>query len=373
MNLFGNQDPQNLFGDLLAQFGYSMLAGKGNLGQNIGNAGLSNMQYRQQQEQMAKERERQAMQDQMLKMRVEQFQGAQQQNRDRMSALKNMPNFSDPRSSMPSLAPTVENAQAMSNFKAPNPYQTALKRAEYLRSKGLEKDALGYEARAEKLKPQQKVVGSALLEVGDSGVKELYRDPMAGMNNLLVPGADGKPTVNQPLLAAKQQIASAGRPAVTTNVMPPQDTFKNSMSLKKDFDDQPEVKGFKEVQGAWDQISGALKNPSAANDLAAATKFMKMLDPGSVVRESELMLAMQATGKLDQFLNYANRIQTGQKLTPAQRKDFYSSGKMLYDAAKGRYDQATQQYQGIAKQYNLDSQFLPKNAQPGANDPLGIR
>ena len=74
MNLFGNQDPQNLFGDLLAQFGYSMLAGKGNLGQNIGNAGLSNMQYRQQQEQLAKERERQAMQDQMLKLQVGQFQ-----------------------------------------------------------------------------------------------------------------------------------------------------------------------------------------------------------------------------------------------------------------------------------------------------------
>lgn len=169
-------------------------------------------------------------------------------------------------------------------------------------------------------------------------------------------------------LAGQEQIRRAGKTDVTTNVMPPREIFKDSMTLKKDFDAQPEVKGFKEVQSAWDQIRTALQDPSAANDLAAATKFMKLLDPGSVVRESELHMAMQASGALDRFMNYANRLKTGQKLTPTQRQDFYSSGEALYNASRQRFGQTAGQYEGIAKQYGLDSQFLPKKPeQPKAN------
>ena len=145
---------------------------------------------------------------------------------------------------------------------------------------------------------------------------------------------------------------------VTTNVMPPREIFKDSMTLKKDFDGVPEVKGFKEVRGAWDQIATALSKPSAANDMAAATKFMKLLDPGSVVRESELMMAMQASGVLDRMANYHKRLMSGEKLTPTQREDFYNSGKALYEAAKSRYDETVTQYEGIAKQYGLDPAFI---------------
>lgn len=157
--------------------------------------------------------------------------------------------------------------------------------------------------------------------------------------------------------------AAAGRSQVTTNVMPPREVFKDSLGLKKDFDGQPEVKGFKEVQGAWDQISTALKKPSPANDMAAATKFMKLLDPGSVVRESELMMAMQASGAWDRFTNTAERVIKGHKLTPQQREDFYKSGEALYQASLDRYGQTVQQYNGIAKQYGLDAQFI-QNAKP---------
>lgn len=170
---------------------------------------------------------------------------------------------------------------------------------------------------------------------------------------------------NPEWVKTQMAIRRAGKTDVTTNVMPPREIFKDSMALKKDLDAQPEVKGFKEVQAAWDQISTALKNPSAANDLAAATKFMKMLDPGSVVRESELAMAMQASGALDRFMNYANQIKTGQKLTPKQREDFGKAGEALYQAAKGRYDQSIGQYEGIAQQYGLDSSFLkPKQTAP---------
>lgn len=171
---------------------------------------------------------------------------------------------------------------------------------------------------------------------------------------------------NPEWVKTQMALRAAGRPQVTTNVMPPREVFKDSLGLKKDFDSQPEVKGFKEVQTAHDQITTALSNPTGANDLAAATKFMKLLDPGSVVRESELAMAMAATGKLDQFKNYANQIITGQKLNAKQREDFRQAADALFAASQERYGQTVQQYEGIADEYSLDKRFI-QNAKPRIN------
>lgn len=208
-------------------------------------------------------------------------------------------------------------------------------------------------------------VNGQLIEVPQTGdPTPIYGQPK--LPDYLTYGQDGKPMVNPLYVSAKSQIAAAGRPVTNVNVNTPKEVFKDSMTLKKDFDAQPEVKAFKEVQQAWDQISTAIKMPGPSADLAAATKFMKLLDPGSVVRESELALAMQASGAMDRFLNTANRVMTGEKLTPKQRQDFYKSGEALYNAAKGRYGQTVDQFKSIGKGYGLDERFLPKDVS-GAN------
>ncbi len=81
---------------------------------------------------------------------------------------------------------------------------------------------------------------------------------------------------------------------------------------------------------------------------------MKLLDPGSVVRESELYLAMQASGALDRMVNYANLRLSGQKLTPDQRKDFQSLADKLYSTATNTYNQKRNEYAGLAEAYGLD-------------------
>jgi hypothetical protein len=92
---------------------------------------------------------------------------------------------------------------------------------------------------------------------------------------------------------------------------------------------------------------------SPAGDLAAATKVMKILDPGSVVRESELGMAMAATGLEDRVRNYANLVITGQKLTPAQRKDFVELSDKLYNVAGQQYNNKRNEYAGIAQSNGL--------------------
>ena len=124
--------------------------------------------------------------------------------------------------------------------------------------------------------------------------------------------------------------------------------------LRKEYSSLPAIKEFSTVQTAHKQVIDALNNPSAANDLAAATKFMKLLDPGSVVRESELGMAMAATGAIDLMGNYVQRLQNGERLNPAQRADFKKAAELAYKAAEDTYNQISNQYVDLANRYNLN-------------------
>jgi hypothetical protein len=138
------------------------------------------------------------------------------------------------------------------------------------------------------------------------------------------------------------------------NVNTGQHGFDNALKLRSDFRSEPVYKGFEEVKSAKNQIDQAAKMASPAGDLAAATKVMKILDPGSVVRESELGMAMQATGLEDKVRNYAQMVVDGTKLTPSQRKDFTELSNKLYNASAEQFNQKRGEYAGIAERNKLD-------------------
>jgi len=142
--------------------------------------------------------------------------------------------------------------------------------------------------------------------------------------------------------------------AGASNINLGQKDFDNTLKLRSDFRSEPVYKGFQEVESAFGQINKGLDAKSPAGDLASATKFMKLLDPTSVVRESELAMAMQATGALDKLYNYANLISTGQKLTPSQRNDFRSLAKDFYSTAYDQYNTKRGEYVGIAERNKLN-------------------
>ena len=204
---------------------------------------------------------------------------------------------------------------------------------------------------------------------------------MMGMNGTIAQGAPkaATPTELDKLIAARDRLPmgdqnrkiydaaitklSTHAPGATQNVFNnTKDNFKNERDLRNDFQGLATTKAFREVQSAYDQINVALKSESAAGDLAAATKLMKILDPGSVVRESELGMAMAATGALDRLGNYATMLTTGQKLTPSQRKDFGQLAESLYSAAETRYNQSADEYRGTASSYGLNQEMVAKPA-----------
>jgi hypothetical protein len=152
-------------------------------------------------------------------------------------------------------------------------------------------------------------------------------------------------------LAQKSAVA----PKVMVDMTGGQKGFDNEMGLKKAFTAEPVYKAFGEMQSAYGQISDSLKSASPAGDLAAATKFMKLLDPGSVVRESELGMAMAASGALDRARNYAELRISGKKLTPDQRKDFQQLSDKLFATATTAYNAKRGEYEQMGSDFGLNA------------------
>lgn len=131
--------------------------------------------------------------------------------------------------------------------------------------------------------------------------------------------------------------------------------FENEMKLGGAFKGEPVYKAFSEMKSAYGQITDSIKQASPAGDLAAATKFMKLLDPGSVVRESELAMAMAASGALDRATNYAQNVIKGTKLTPTQRADFQNLADKLYGTAADTYNAKRGEYLQQGEDYGLNA------------------
>ena len=146
----------------------------------------------------------------------------------------------------------------------------------------------------------------------------------------------------------------AGASSVSVNTG--QKGLENTLKLRGDFRSEPIYKAQQEMQSAYSQIKQSLGQATPAGDLAGATKLMKLLDPGSVVRESELGMAMAATGMLDRVTNYGNMVLSGERLTPSQRKEFQRLADALYAESASAYNEKRGEYAAIADRNQLNTQ-----------------
>jgi len=76
-----------------------------------------------------------------------------------------------------------------------------------------------------------------------------------------------------------------------------------------------------------------LDKPGAA-DISLIFSYMKMLDPRSVVREGEFLVARKTGGPADYLLSYLNRLKDGSILTDGVRRSFRDMALGLYNNAK---------------------------------------
>lgn len=164
---------------------------------------------------------------------------------------------------------------------------------------------------------------------------------------------------------------STHAPGTSVSVNTGEKGFKNELQLKSDFRAEPIYKDHSDMTSAYGQIVESLKQDTPIADVAAATKIMKLLDPGSVVRESELGIAMAAAGKFDRLSNFIGMWLKGDKLTPQQRKDFGALAAELYRASAKVYNQKRSEYKALAEPYGVktDAALGPEAKEPSAPMP----
>lgn len=112
---------------------------------------------------------------------------------------------------------------------------------------------------------------------------------------------------------------------------------------------------FVAVRDSYQQIQQiSAGTPSPGGDIALVFSFMKMLDPGSVVRESEYATAANAAGVPDQVRNLYNRLQSGERLNSTQRRDFTSQAEQVYQARLRTHQRDSDSYRRLAADYGFD-------------------
>lgn len=184
-----------------------------------------------------------------------------------------------------------------------------------------------YEAQSPDLRAYEYISGKSLAGTGQPGIEDVgkYRQQIATR-------VDVKPVIDM----------TGG-----------QKGFENEMKLASAFKQEPIYKDYSDMKSSFNQVVSSLSQGTPIGDVAGATKVMKLLDPGSVVRETELGIAMAAAGRMDRLNNYFNNMMTGQKLTPTQREDFKALSNELYAAAGQAYNQKRSEYEQFGNAYGF--------------------
>lgn len=151
---------------------------------------------------------------------------------------------------------------------------------------------------------------------------------------------------------------SSGATRTKVEVNTGQKGYENESKLRNDFKSEPIYKDYADMQTAHKQIKAGIAAGNPIGDVATATKVMKLLDPGSVVRESELAIAMAAGGRMDRLRNFVELQLKGEKLTPTQRAEFGALADELMEAAGQAYNQKRSEYAQFGKSYGLSDAVL---------------
>lgn len=120
--------------------------------------------------------------------------------------------------------------------------------------------------------------------------------------------------------------------------------------LRKEYAKRPEVSRFQDIRGNFTRIQKARNINTWAWDVAMVFSFMKMLDPWSVVRESEYATAENTWGVDDKVRNTYNKLLNWERLTPEQRNNFYNLAKSLFDVEVENVKQITANYKKIIEE-----------------------
>ena len=163
---------------------------------------------------------------------------------------------------------------------------------------------------------------------------------------------------NNPGMVGMLEALEAGIPYQL--LMMQQDKNKDSNKLRfgnedKLRDEHQKLSGtFIDVRDAYGRILSNAEEQTAASDLSLIFNYMKMLDPGSVVREGEFANAQNSAGVPDRIRSRYNNVLSGERLAENTRQDFIQTAQDLYSTQLASQSYLDKNYKDLATSYGLD-------------------
>lgn len=159
-----------------------------------------------------------------------------------------------------------------------------------------------------------------------------------------------------------------------------QDSRNFTMSLRKEYNSNPIVKDTLNVQQAYGKIKKSAdtslnsKNDDekAAADMSMIFNYMKMLDPGSTVREGEYANVEQARGVPEEIVARYNKVVSGEKLTDSQRQAYLKQANGIYDSQVSQLNAVNERYSDLSNQFGVDSKNVIMNPYKFEDKPVAV-
>ena len=153
------------------------------------------------------------------------------------------------------------------------------------------------------------------------------------------------------LSGAQATRAEAEAAQMAMGVIPADKRPEVEGRFRKEYNDQTQP--YQTVKSAYGRVLSS--DDSAVGDLSLIFGYMKMLDPGSVVREGEFATAQNAAGVPERIMNIYNKLITGERLNASQRNSFKGQAKNLYSSALESEKTVRTGLERIATGYGLNT------------------
>lgn len=170
---------------------------------------------------------------------------------------------------------------------------------------------------------------------------------------------------------AQASRANAESNQIRSGIIPVEKRPDAETKMRDEYNNRTKV--YQDVKSSFARVQAS--QDSAAGDLSLIFGYMKMLDPGSVVREGEFANAQNAAGVPDRIRNLYNNAMSGERLNEGQRKMFKGQAKALYETASKQESEVRNGITRIAKGYGLNTEnifYTPEETRPDAETPSAL-
>lgn len=150
------------------------------------------------------------------------------------------------------------------------------------------------------------------------------------------------------------------------------DVAKVEMDLAKQFRGDKTVQAYQLMQNEMRQLESLAAANTPSSDQALITKFAKILDPGSVVRESEFAITERGGGLLNSMRNQLDKVAGKGRLQPEQRQQLINAARQLTSGVGEEYRKKRQEFSRQGSLYGARPEAIigAEPVMPSAAEPL---